>query len=181
MFNTWQKCRDAIHGFPGAKYKSFPSRGEAENAFNTGNAAEAIRESGIPIWESMCVDAACSGNPGLLEYRAVDTATRKEIFHEGPFQEGTNNIGEFLAIVHALALCKKKKSELPIYSDSSIAIGWVKAKKTSSKLIRTAKNKNLFELITRAEKWLQENSYPNKILKWETRLWGENPADFGRK
>jgi hypothetical protein len=37
------------------------------------------------------------------------------------------------------------------------------------------------EMIERAEKWLKENRYSNKIVKWETELWGEVPADFGRK
>lgn len=43
-----------------------------------------------------------------MEYRGVDTKTRKQIFIQGPFEEGTNNIGEFLAIVHGLALLKKR-------------------------------------------------------------------------
>ena len=40
---------------------------------------------------------------------------------------------------------------------------------------------DLFELIDRAENWLKTNHYSNKILKWDTPLWGEIPADFGRK
>jgi ribonuclease HI len=116
-----------------------------------------------------------------MEYRGVYTKTGKELFKQGPFQQGTNNIGEFLALVHGLAFLQQKKSNLPIYSDSKIAIGWVRKKKCNTKLKQNAKNKKLFELIGRAEDWLKKNTYPNKILKWETKDWGEIPADFGRK
>jgi len=129
----------------------------------------------------MAVDAACSGNPGLLEYRGVYVADRSEIFHMGPLEEGTNNIGEFLAIVHALALLKKQNKNIPVYSDSMNAIKWVIKKKCNTKLEQSGKNKLLFELIGRAEVWLQNNDYRNPILKWETKQWGEIPADFGRK
>jgi ribonuclease HI len=116
-----------------------------------------------------------------MEYQGVYTASKKLIFHMGPFEEGTNNIGEFLAIVHALALCKKENIKLPIYSDSITAISWIKKKKANSKLVSTEKNEKLFDLIERAEKWLKENTYSNQILKWLTQVWGEIPADFGRK
>ena len=53
------------------------------------------------------VDAACSGNPGPMEYQAIDLATGAQVFHFGPMH-GTNNIGEFLAIVHALALLDRQ-------------------------------------------------------------------------
>jgi len=103
------------------------------------------------------------------------------LFHQGPFAEGTNNIGEFLAIVHGLAYLKKKNSTRALYTDSKIAMGWVKAKQCKTKLVKNVKNKPLFDLVTRAENWLKTNTYTNKILKWETQAWGEIPADFGRK
>ncbi|MCW8980269.1 MAG: ribonuclease H, partial [Altibacter sp.] len=68
-----------------------------------------------------------------------------------------------------------------IYTDSRIAMGWVKRKKCNTKLKQTAKNAYLFELVSRAEQWLKNNSYSTKIVKWETKAWGEIPADFGRK
>jgi ribonuclease HI len=111
----------------------------------------------------------------------VETNTGRELFHQGPFPDATVNIGEFLALVHGLALLQKKNSKLPIYSDSKTAISWIRNKKVKSKLEQTPDNKKLFELVERAEIWLQNNSYPNKILKWETAQWGEIPADFGRK
>jgi len=116
-----------------------------------------------------------------LEYRGVWTETAEELFRQGPFAQGTNNIGEFLALVHALAHLKKEGLNIPIYSDSKIAIGWLKRKKCKTQLQADEQNVRLFELINRAEKWLQDNPYENEILKWDTILWGENPADFGRK
>ena len=129
---------------------------------------------------SLAVDAACSGNPGQMEYRGVYVASRQQIFHFGPLY-GTNNIGEFLAIVHGLALLKQKNIQLPIYSDSVNAIGWVKKKQCKTKLERNEKTEELFKLIERAEKWLAQNTYTTQILKWDTKKWGEIPADFGRK
>jgi ribonuclease HI len=140
-----------------------------------------ITKAGIPDLESMSVDAACSGNPGIMEYRGVYSKTREEIFHQGPFKEGTNNIGEFLALVHGLAFLKQKNSPLPIYTDSKTALAWVKSKKAKTKLKKNVVNSELFDLIARAEIWLQNNKYTTQIMKWETSVWGEIPADFGRK
>ncbi len=129
---------------------------------------------------AVAVDAACSGNPGPMEYRGIYLRTGQQIFHFGPVQ-GTNNIGEFLAIVHALALLKKKNSAIPIYSDSRTAQIWVKKKKCKTTLPCTPENQSLHNMIARAEAWLLSNSYSNPIIKWNTEQWGEIPADFGRK
>lgn len=140
-----------------------------------------LKKVGEPNYHSIAVDAASSGNPGVMEYRGVDTATRKVLFKQGPFQEGTNNIGEFLAIVHGLAYLKKNQSNRVIYTDSRTAISWVKKKKCNTRLKPSDKNSDLFELIQRAEAWLRSHSYRTPVVKWETRVWGEIPADFGRK
>ena len=130
--------------------------------------------------DAWAVDAACSGNPGPMEYQAIDLQTGAQVFHFGPMK-GTNNIGEFLAIVHALALQKKEGATRTIYSDSRTAIIWVSKKHCKTTLPRTPENAYLYNVIARAEQWLRVNSYPNKLLKWETERWGEVPADFGRK
>ena len=130
---------------------------------------------------SIAVDAASSGNPGVMEYQGVDTKTKKKLFKQGPFEQGTNNIGEFLALVHGLAFLKQQKSDRIIYTDSRIAMGWVRKKTCKTKLKPNAKNVIVFKLIERAEKWLASNSYNTPIVKWETKAWGEIPADFGRK
>jgi ribonuclease HI len=127
------------------------------------------------------VDAACDGSPGRLEYRGVDLRTGREIFHRGPYEHGTNNVGEFLGIVHALTLLHRQKKALPIYSDSSTAITWVRKKHCNTELVADDKNAMLFALIKAAEKWLVGNELINPILKWDTEAWGEIPADFNRK
>lgn len=195
IYTSWTECQLQVKGYDSAKYKSFDNREEAERAFASSpyayigkNAKKKTADSPTPpdtlpaavIENSLAVDAACSGNPGSMEYRGVHVASRQEIFHFGPMK-GTNNIGEFLALVHGLALLKQKGFDMPIYSDSANAISWVKQKKCKTKLPRTAETEKLFGLIERAEKWLKENKYSTPILKWETKQWGEIPADFGRK
>ena len=116
-----------------------------------------------------------------MEYRGVDLRTGKEIFRQGPYQHGTNNVGEFLALVHALRLLEKQHSTLSIYSDSSTAIAWVKKKQCNTELAVDKENASLFKLIDQAEDWLAEHTFSNPILKWDTKAWGEIPADFNRK
>ena len=131
--------------------------------------------------DAWAVDAACSGNPGPMEYQAIDLATGYRVFHFGPMK-GTNNIGEFLAIVHALALMQQQGlTEKTIYSDSYNAILWVNKRQCKTKLERTPETEPLFQIIQRAERWLQTHTWRNPIVKWETKQWGEVPADFGRK
>ena len=193
IFNSWEECKKAVAGYKGAQYKSFKSIEEAKKAFSVSFFEyKENHQNSVPLYQlekraqevnfnSLNVDAASSGNPGKMEYRGVYTKTNKELFKQGPFPQGTNNIGEFLAIVHALAFLQKKNSHLPIYTDSKIAMGWVKKKKCNTKLQPNAKNVELFQLIKRAEIWLHNNTYSNSILKWKTKEWGEIPADFGRK
>lgn len=195
VFETWNDCKAQISNFEGAQYKSFESFNTAKEAlkgnyfdfvgkkadFKSALSAEQIKKIGQPNFNSISVDAASSGNPGIMEYRGVDTKTKKQLFIQGPFEEGTNNIGEFLALVHGLALLKKNNSDRILYTDSKTAISWVKKKRCNTKLERSEKSKNLFELIDRAEQWLKTNTYNTVIVKWETKAWGEIPADFGRK
>jgi ribonuclease HI len=186
IFNSWEECQSAIHGYKGAQFKSFTNKQEAEKAFRDGSKQYSVTPQKsaktAKIVPSLSVDAACSGNPGIMEYQGVNTATGERIFHQGPFEDGTNNIGEFLAIVHGLALLKKQNlGNMPIYTDSVTALSWIKKKKCNTTLPPTNRNKKLFEMITNAEKWLQSNSWHNPLLKWDTKSWGEIPADFGRK
>jgi len=115
-----------------------------------------------------------------MEYRGVHLPSGRQVFHFGPIQ-GTNNIGEFLAIVHALALMKQKGIKMPIYSDSHTAQTWVRNRKAKTTLKRTDKTAQALDLVARAEKWLISNGVDVPIEKWNTEEWGEIPADFGRK
>ncbi len=195
IYESWSACQQQIQGYSGAKYKSFSRKEEAEAAFyqpyadfvGKGTFSSLDKRPGGPpadapiVWDSLSVDAACSGNPGAMEYQGVHTQTGAQVFHQ-KFELGTNNIGEFLAIVHGLAQLKREgKQETAIYSDSKIAMGWVIKKSCRTKLPHSPKTERLFQLIERAELWLLQNTYSNPVLKWETEEWGEIPADFGRK
>lgn len=188
IYDKWDDCKKQVDGVIGAKYKSFPSHEEAIEAYRDGYSASFqkktkstdLNHAGI-IQNSICVDAACSGNPGVMEYRGVDFKTRQVMFQQGPFEEGTNNIGEFLAIVQALAIIKKNNLNLTIYTDSMTAISWVRKKEAKTKLERNAKSKKVYEWLDKAILWLKSNQFNTPILKWDTENWGEIPADFGRK
>ncbi len=194
IYTAWNECKAAITGYKGAQYKSFASLELAKEAYN-GNyeeykgksqgeallSQEQLLKIGQPNFHSIAVDAASSGNPGVMEYQGVDTKTKKILFKQGPFEQGTNNIGEFLALVHGLAYLKERKSDRIIYTDSRTAMSWIRKKNCNTKLAETPKNKIVFDLIRRAIHWLKNNNYDTPIVKWETKAWGEIPADFGRK
>ncbi len=193
VYTDWAQCKAQVEGFQGAKFKGYASQQLAQAAYDAGYDLSPLKSSGkspqksinpkkpVPRTAALCVDAACSGNPGRMEYRGVELLTGKETFHM-KYPQGTNNIGEFLAIVHALALIKKEQlTYAEIYSDSKIAMSWIKQKKCKTKLEPSPLNQTLYEHIQRAEKWLQENQWKMPIKKWDTENWGEIPADFGRK
>ncbi len=195
IYTSWPDCQAQVKDFQGAKYKSFESEEEAKKFFSAGY--EVYRQvhpivpgtmpnfftgkESKPILESLAVDAACNMVTRVMEYRGVDTKTKKVIFHQGPFKNATNNMGEFLALVHGLAYLKQIGSNMPIYSDSITAIAWVRQKKHKSTVVPNEENAVLFDMMVRAENWLRTNTFSNPIIKWNTPLWGEIPADFGRK
>ena len=165
VFTSWNVCKKNIDGYPGAKYKSFADKDLAEKAFKASYeeykgvstkkkelTAKEKEAYGKPQLNTIAVDAACSGNPGLMEYRGVATSTSTQLFIQGPYKSGTNNVGEFLALVHGLAwLQQKKQPTMPIYSDSRIAISWVKQRKCKTKLPINKETEILFDLINRSE------------------------------
>ena len=193
IYDSWAECKQHIDGYGSPIYKSFDNKEEASLAYRD-NPSNYIGKKGkkdlskLPLKEgdkpnlfSLSVDAACSGNPGIMEYQGVFTETETKVFRLGPFNEATVNLGEFLALVHALAYLKKHNLDMPVYTDSITAISWVRKKRINTKLKRQEINIKVFELIDRALIWLHNNSYETQILKWNTKLWGEIPADFGRK
>jgi len=194
IYNSWEACKRQVNGYAGAKYKGFETEAEArealmspywdyvgKNAKEKKPTPEFIAQYGMPQMNSIAVDAACSGNPGVMEYQGVNTRTGERIFHQGPFLDATNNVGEFLALVHGIALLKQTNDPRPIYSDSRTAISWVRNKKVKTMLESTPGNAIVFELVERALNWLKNNEYQTELLKWHTEAWGEIPADFGRK
>lgn len=201
IYTSWAACRKQTDGFKQAKFKSFSSREQAEKAYeegwekhwgngvrkqtvnNTGSKRDVSRDLSMRKidYDSISVDVGTHGNPGPIEYQGVDTRTGEVIFSHGPIKKGTNNLGEFLAIVHALAYLHKEGSNKTIYSDSTIAIKWVRKKNVSTTLARDSSTEEVWGLIDRAVDWLRHHSYENKILKWDTKKWGEIKADYGRK
>lgn len=187
IYTNWDECRKQVEGFEGARYKSYKTQAEAIAAFGkkAPNLFASVRKkeptkTGIPISNSLSVDAACSGNPGVMEYRGVHVLTKEVWFHQ-KFELGTNNIGEFLAIVHGLAELNRRNINIPVYTDSQTALAWIRKKKCATKLPVSEKTTELFNLIRRAEHWLLTNTWNQPLLKWDTENWGEIPADFGRK
>ena len=206
IYTDWDACKEQVVGVQGAQYKGFDSMAEAEAAIKlpyssivesgkrkveSGKpSALEIDENGMtaikpgtenaPVLDALAVDAACSGNPGVMEYQGIYIPTRTRVFHYRA-EKGTNNIGEFLAIVHGLSYLKKHRLNQIIYSDSANAISWVRQKVCKSKLPEDASTAELWDYIHRAENWLRTNSYTTEIRKWDTDNWGEIPADFGRK
>ena len=198
VYDNWDGCKAQVEGFGEAEYKAYATLEDAEEALWRGKEeaqpAQAVagqddKTSDTPLpaaaprpydEDAIAVDAACSGNPGPMEYRGVDLRSGCELFHLGPMH-GTNNVGEFLAIVHALALLKKQGVKRTVYSDSRNALIWVRQKQCKTKLERNAQTEGLFQLIDRAVEWLRNNKIEVPLLKWQTKEWGEVPADFGRK
>jgi ribonuclease HI len=195
VFTSWDDCKAQTKGFEGAVFKSFESRELAEEAFNNSSfqyvgknkkivsplSKEALALIGDPIEDAIAVDGAWDNTTGLVEYQGVYIKTGEVLFHVGPLEDGTINMVEFLAIVHALALSKQWHWKVPIYSDSKIALTWIRDLQFRTNHPRSEKNKKLFDMLERADKWLNNNTFENELLKWETKAWGENPADFGRK
>ena len=203
IYEEWSDCHEQINGFPGARYKAFDSQTAATIAFrgdpdDQASIIEAIAAHRAEITkvesrsnlfdipeinlDAIAVDGACSGVPGPMEYRGVDLSTGRELFHFGPIGSATNNIGEFLAIVHALAMLEKEgRSGVTVYSDSRTAQAWVRDRHARTQIKPSAANAAVRDLIRRAETWLQTHTPRNPVVKWPTEEWGEIPADFGRK
>jgi ribonuclease HI len=174
IYTDWAEAEAQVKGFSGAEFRSFRTREEAEAWLGLAPAP-----APTPTLVGLAVDAACSGNPGPLEFRVVSLETR-EVLVEKAFPAGTNNLGEFLAIVEAAKLILDGRAQEPIYTDSLVAVSWIARRKVRTNLHRTAETEPLFRAIQEAEEWISRNPLP-KIRKWDTSELGEIPADYGRK
>lgn len=187
IYSSWEECAAQVSGYSGAKYKSFTTEAQAQAAFKAGWQEYVGKQTPVATLPpevnrgSVCVDAACESNRYNLEYRGVDTATGQELFRKGPLKRGTNNLGEFLAIVDALKLLQTQGKASPVYSDSRNALLWVKERRVGSKLPRTEQTEAVWQRADAALAWLRNNDFSNPLLKWNTEEWGEIPADFRRK
>lgn len=197
IYDSWEECQQQVIGVKGARFKAFNSIEQATEAFRGSYEDQATllieiakRQSAphptripdsIPAG-AIAVDGACSGVPGPIEYRGVDIHSGHEIFHVGPYAGGSNNIAEYLALIHALALLDKRGDHTtPIYSDSRTAQSWVRNRRSKTTIAPSAENAQLMHLLARADAWIATHNPRNPIIKWDTEHWGEIPADFGRK
>lgn len=203
IYDKWEDAAEQIN-FKGARYKSYPTSEAAAEAYrresdDAGSAdlgrflskagSHRLPKPGQPDYmtnpevdlDAWAVDASCMGNPGRMEYQGVELMTGRVLFRIGPFDDATNNIGEFLAIVHAMAQMEKEGKYHNIYSDSVSGMAWVRTHKIKTQLKPTERNRKVFELMARAVTWLNTHRFPGKVMKWQTDRWGEIPADFGRK
>lgn len=204
VYDNINDMLEQVENYPGATFRGYNSSEEATRAFRRGTLQEDKKDLASLLLKSQrsnmpasgasdplsnpeidpnawVVDAACSGNPGKMEYRGVELLTGRELFHVGPFEESTNNIGEFLAIVHAMSLMYARGENHTIYTDSKTGMSWVRNRKVKTKLERTPRTERSFQLMERALSWLNTHHHNFKVIKWETDRWGEIPADFGRK
>lgn len=198
IYDSWEECRLQTEGFPGARYKAYDSQLEATEAYRGDPEEQLALMRGLAEYmkkpvvnyeaipglrtDAIAVDGACARNPGPMEYRGVRVATGEELFRIGPMAGGTNNIAEYLAIIHCAALLHRQGDySTPIYSDSRTALSWIRKRASNTKIVPTAENSRVREVLERANRWIAANEIVNPLLKWDTDNWGEIPADFGRK
>lgn len=195
VYATWDECRVNVSGFPRASFASFKNEAEARQAFAVGDLSKCKEEAerlkkelwmhSEPMVGGVClvVDAACSGFPGPVEFRGVLLPSMAEAFKFGPYAGGSNNIGEFLAIVTGFRWLRERGMSIPVFSDSRCAIGWVMS--DDGKCNTGAEPPPILaKEIESAERWLRgpwAAAYKKLLRKWDTESWGEIPADFGRK
>lgn len=124
----------------------------------------------------IATDAAHSMKNGKTEYQGIDLATREQLFY-CDLGNQTTNIGEFLAVVEAVKyIIENDFQPRVIFTDSTTAIAWFNAKKTSS--TKPCKELQKAEMFLRA---LSADVDEIKVYHWDNKRWGETPADFGRK
>ena len=198
VFDSWEECEAQVSGYPGARYKSYTSKLKAIEAYRgddksqlglisaiVSHKRDIVNYSAFPEirLDVVAVDGACAKNPGPMEYRCVSVATGEEIFHVGPLAGGTNNLGEYLALIHAIALLRQRgDTTTPIYTDSRTALSWLRRRHSNTTISATPDNARVRELLARADAYIATHQpVANPILKWDTERWGEIPADFGRK
>lgn len=190
VYETWDQCKEQVDGFSGAKFKKIKANTSQEamsimlSEYQVSEKPNEIVKSNGKIQPGfLSVDGASDGSS--CEFQAVWVDTKKLAFASKKFVGGTNNIAEFLGLVLACKHLKDKNLPINIYTDSVTAMAWFRNKKANTTASANGKmTAELENLIQKSEKFLIENEEllkTAKILKWETKEWGEIPADYGRK
>ena len=147
IFTTWAKCKSLVDGFGGAKFKSFPTLGEAESAFgkkSTAPKAKIVKKSSklksvplsqeqidaMPFDVKIYTDGACEPNPGEAGTGLAVYENNKltELWY-GLYQSfGTNNTAELHGLNQALLLAKEKLTKgrsVGVFCDSKYSINCI--------------------------------------------------------
>ena len=143
IYDNWAAAQAQVIGYPGAKFKEFPTRGEAEawikNPVYSPAAVKTTRKVGSSIADTspktgevtIYTDGGARYNPGPGGYGIVQIykGERKEL--SGGFRLTTNNRMELMACIVALRELEYRDRPVTLYSDSSYVVngivkGWAK-------------------------------------------------------
>ena len=150
VFTDWATTQRAVIGYAGARFKAFPTRAEAEEAFGRGGAASiptktpSGQKARTPDSERAAMhiahqfdvtiycDGACEPNPGnagsgIVVYRAGKLA---ELWYGLYHPMGTNNTAELNALYHALRMAEaeiKTGNTVEVCSDSAYSINCIRS------------------------------------------------------
>lgn len=119
----------------------------------------------------MIITVSGDKTPNGISYKGIELEEQKKLFNKS-FDFGTKHHAEYLAIVHAIGYCVnilKLTTDISIYTDSFTAIKWCKYKKSPEP------KGEMKKVLDYADFFLQTNSIPYIVLKWEDNF-GLNPA-----
>jgi ribonuclease HI len=144
IFSDWPSAQRAVDRYPGACFKSFSTRAEAERAFRSpanlppaaSNEHEVTKRArgagpGAPPFDvSIYCDGACDPNPGhagsgIAVYRGGRLA---ELWFGLYHPRGTNNTAELNALLHALRMAETEittGNTVEVCSDSAYSINCI--------------------------------------------------------
>jgi ribonuclease HI len=145
IFTDWATTERQVHGFPAARFKSFQTRAEAEEAFKAGalpsagrraapGVAAIVSETPVSSLDTQGVqiycDGACDPNPGhagsgIVVYRDGELI---ELWYGLYNPNGTNNTAELNALHRALLMAESNIAAgrvARLFCDSLYAINCV--------------------------------------------------------
>lgn len=178
----WDKCKEIIAG-QNAKYKSFPSKEEAEKWLEMGASYDIKNHELSDLEDGIYFDAGTGRGIGV-EVRVTDkygeslihkVVPKEKITEHGNYlteQGSTNNFGELLGCYIALKIAIKEKHR-KIFGDSKLIIdfwskGYIKEEKIAEKTV------DLSKLVVKLRKEFELNG--GTISHISGRI---NPADLG--
>jgi len=141
VFTDWPTTQRAVDKFAGARFKSFPTRAAAEQAFSRDGSAsippktDRERRATHTTHQfdvSIYCDGACEPNPGnagsgIVLYRAGELA---QLWFGLYNPMGTNNTAELNALYHALRMAEaeiKTGNSVEVCSDSAYSINCIRS------------------------------------------------------